>query len=58
MPVEFTFIAGKRRAVYQQLDGTFELADACKCGARFELDCPIDEHKIKARVRELLQESA
>jgi hypothetical protein len=56
MPVEFEIVGGERRSVYRQLDGTIELADACKCGARFELDCPIDEHKIKALVAHQLRE--
>ena len=56
-----TYVHGKKRTVYQQLDGEIILADECKCTIEdLELprssprvsfvvvrqpDCPIDEHK-------------
>jgi len=54
--LQFAEINGKRRSVYRQLDGTIILADECKCGVRFELDCPIDDHAIKASAQEMREQ--
>jgi hypothetical protein len=52
----FAVIAGKRRSVYQQLDGKIELADLCSCRVDwtpdFEVErspaCVIDQHRKQA----------
>ena len=54
MPVEFMKVNGINRSVYQQLDGTYKLADECICwdGVK-KLACPIDEHAQAARNRDV-----
>jgi hypothetical protein len=52
VPVEFQVVGGERRSVYRQTDGSIELADACTCW-KDPFCCPIDEHKIKARQKEM-----
>jgi len=51
-------VGGVRRTVYYQLDGEIILADECECDASSCLECPIDEHAIRARMRELQCESS
>ena len=54
--IHFRILGKHSRAMYQQLDGSWELADACSCLTLWEdefrvervADCPIDEHKIAA----------
>lgn len=54
MGIEFQRIGGELRSVYKQQDGTIELADACTC-QNDPYCCPIDEHKIKARQKDIIE---
>jgi hypothetical protein len=54
--IYFTVIAGRRRMVYQQLNGEIELADLCTCFFDWTPDfevtrspgCVIDQHRLEA----------
>lgn len=56
--VAFTRIGKALRSVFRQTNGDVILADECKCVVEFTrgramsvkriLDCPVDEHKIRA----------
>jgi hypothetical protein len=45
-------IAGERRTVYIQLDGSVALADECSC-AKDPFTCPINKHALSARNKQL-----
>ena len=48
--VEFERVNGVIRSVYKQMDGSVKLADECICwDGLSKLNCPMDEHKVKAR---------
>lgn len=58
MSLEFHRVDGHVRSVYRQMDDSLIPASECKCRADwnkigffvcFALDCPIDEHAMKAR---------
>jgi hypothetical protein len=42
----------ERRTCFEQLDGSFILADECTC-SKDPFTCPIDKHSIEARQKEL-----